>query len=44
MKRTYQPKKHRRLRVHGFLTRMRTSGGRRIIKRRQAKGRHRVSV
>jgi len=44
MKRTYQPKQRRRLRVHGFLTRMRTSGGRRVLKNRRAKGRHRVSI
>jgi len=44
MKRTYQPKQRRRQRVHGFLTRMRTSGGRRVLKSRRAKGRHRVSI
>ncbi|MGH2453494.1 MAG: 50S ribosomal protein L34 [bacterium] len=44
MKRTYQPKRRRRQRVHGFLARMRTPGGRRVIKRRRVKGRHRVSV
>jgi large subunit ribosomal protein L34 len=44
MKRTYQPKQRRRQRVHGFLTRMHGSGGRRVLKRRRAKGRHRVSI
>lgn len=38
-KRTYQPKKRRRARVHGFRARMRTPGGRNIIKARRSKGR-----
>ena len=38
-KRTYQPKKRRRARVHGFLARMRTRGGRNVIKARRLKGR-----
>ncbi|HEX9401775.1 MAG TPA: 50S ribosomal protein L34 [Anaeromyxobacter sp.] len=43
MKRTYQPKKKRRNRTHGFMKRMKTPGGRNVIKRRRAKGRTRLS-
>ncbi len=43
-KRTWQPKKLKRLRVHGFLARMATPGGKNVLKARRAKGRARLTV
>ena len=43
-KRTWQPKKTKRLKKHGIRKRMSTSGGKNVIKRRKSKGRKRVAV
>ena len=44
MKRTFQSKKGRRLKKHGFRSKMKSKGGRKLLKRRRQRGRKHLTV
>jgi len=43
-KRTWQPKKIKRQKKHGFRVRMKSENGKKVIKRRRMKGREKLTV
>ncbi|MBU3668960.1 MAG: 50S ribosomal protein L34 [Candidatus Taylorbacteria bacterium] len=44
MSQTYNPKKKKRAKTHGFLSRSKTHGGRRVLQARRRKGRAKLSA
>ena len=44
MSTTYQPKKRKRAKTHGFLVRSRTKSGKKVLSQRRKKGRTNLSV
>ncbi|NLE07233.1 MAG: 50S ribosomal protein L34 [Parcubacteria group bacterium] len=44
MSTTYQPKKRKRAKTHGFLKRSKSAGGSKVLKNRRRKGRKKLSV
>lgn len=41
---TYQPKKRKRSKKHGFLKRSKTTSGKKVLQERRRKGRSKISV